>query len=162
MERALSKETEASNDIVIPRAAQRASQFLGVIQQVCREEQLGINLLPTKRSFRDSTVVLRSAIKAGRGNVLQLEVFADPQGNALHIGWQANRETVGGSTLGNMGLLGEMNAMSRMNANKAGNQRALSGILQAFDGMVFQPVAQQLLEAVQAEQGPRQNGFLGA
>ena len=158
----MSKETEASNDLVIPRAAGKASQFLGVIQKACQEEQLGINLLPTKRSFRDSTVVLRSSLKAGRGNALELEVFADPQGHALHIGWQANRVTIGGDVLGNRGLLGEMNAMSRAGANRAGNQRALSGILQAFDGLVFQPVAEQLMDAVRAEQGPKQNGFLGA
>lgn len=158
----MSKETEASNDLIIPRAAGRASQFLGVIQRACREENLGLNLQPTKRSFRDSTVVLRADIKAGRGNTLELEVFADPQGQALHIGWQANRLTIGGDVLGSRGLLGEMNAMSRAGANRAGNQRALSGILQAFDGLVFQPVAEQLAEAVRAEQSPRQNGFLGA
>jgi hypothetical protein len=158
----VSKETEVSSDFVIPRAADRAAQFLGVIQKACRGEGLDLNLQPTKRSFRDSTVVLRADIKAGRGNQLQLEVFADPQGNALHVGWQATRETVGGDFFGSVGMLGEINRAKTRNASKAGNQRALSGILQAFDSLVFQPVVQQLLDVVRAQQSPHQNGFLGA
>jgi hypothetical protein len=122
---------------------------------------LDLNLQPATRGFRDKTVVLRAPIKAGRGNVLDLEVFADPQGNSLHVGWQATREELGGP-LSNIGMFADMNNSRTRNANKAGNQRALSGILQAFDSLVFLPVVQQLSDAIRIEQKPQQNGFLGA
>ena len=156
------KHVEDEFDVVVRGGSGRAAQFLGVIQKMCQEEGLDVNLQPAKRSFRDSTVVLRGPLKVGRGNQLEMEVFADPQGTGLHVGWQATRATAGGSVLGNVGLLGEINAMRTRNAGKAGAVRAQSGILQAFNNMVFLPVVQQLTVAIQAERGPSQNGFLGA
>lgn len=157
----MSKEEEVGNDMVIPRAAGRSAAFLGVIQKTCRDEGLELNLQPAKRGWRDDTIVLRAPIKAGKGNSLELEVFADPQGNALHVGWQANRETIGGP-LANIGIFADANNRNIRNAGKAGNQRALSGILQSFNMMIFQPVVQQLMDAVRAEQAPKQNGFMDA
>jgi hypothetical protein len=158
----VSKEIEEQVDHVIPRASERAAQFLGVIQKTCVEEGLELDLQPTKRGWRDETIVLRGTIRAGRNNELQLEVFADPQGNSLHVGWQALRAIAGGQALGGIGLFGEINGRRMKAAGKSDNQRALSGILQAFNGMVYMPVVQQLTEAIRAEQGQRQNGFLGA
>jgi hypothetical protein len=156
------KDVEEQNDHVIANAASRANQFLGVIQKTCEDEGLGIILKPTKRSMRDATIVLRGKVPAGRGNDVELEVFADPQGKALHVGWQATRPVIGGKTLGSIGMFGEMNALARRKANNASNVRALSGALGAFNSMVYEPVVEQLIEAIRAEQGPAKNGFLGA
>jgi hypothetical protein len=59
-------------------------------------------------------------------------------------------------------MFGEINARRMKAAGNSNNQRNLSGILQAFNGMVYMPVVQQLSDAIKAEQGQRQNGFLGA
>lgn len=158
----MSKEIEEQVDNVIPRAAARAAQFLGVIQKTCEEEGLDLDLQPTRRSRRDDSIVLRGTIRAGRNNELELEVFADAQGTALHVGWQALRAIAGGQMLGNVGMFSDINARRSKAAAKSDNQRALSGILQAFNGMVYMPVVQQLSDAIRAEQGQRQNGFLGA
>jgi hypothetical protein len=123
---------------------------------------LGINLQPAKRSFRDATVVLRGPVNAGKGNTLELEVFADVMARNLHVGYQLSRPVAGGNALGHIGMFGEINAMARRGAGKAANVRAQSGIMQAFHGMVFLPVCQQLIDAVQQSQRPSQNGFLGA
>lgn len=155
-------ELEDQYDQIILGAADKAGAFLGVLQKRCQEQGLEINLQPAKRGFRDATVVLRGAIKAGRGNTLQLEVFADVMANNLHVGWQLSRPVAGGSALGNIGIFGEMNAMARRGANKTGNVRAQSGIMQAFQGIVFLPVLEELTYAVQQSKGPQQNGFLGA
>jgi hypothetical protein len=158
----MGKELEDQYDQIIPGAAGKAGAFLGVLQKRCEEQGLGINLQPTKRGFRDQSVVLRGAIKAGRGNTLELEVFADAMGNNLHVGYQLSRPVAGGSALSNVGIFGEMNAMARRGAGNAGNVRAQSGMMQAFHGMVFLPVLEQLTEAVQQSQSPPKNGFLGA
>ncbi len=156
----MGKEVEAYNDMVVPRAAGKGDTFLRVIQSTCRDEGLDLNLQPAKKSLRDKTIVLRAPIHAGRGNALELEVFADSQGNSLHVGWEASRPVVGGALAG-VGMFGEMNAMSRRGAARGNNQRQLSGVLQAFDSLVFMPVVQMLNDAVKQERGPRQNGFLG-
>jgi hypothetical protein len=157
----VSKEIEEQMDHTVPRAADKAAAFLGVIQETCRNEGLDLALQPVQRSRRDQSIVLRAPIHAGRGNVLELEVFADPMGSGLHVGWQATRETLGGDTFGSFGMLGEMNARRRKNAGKADNQRMLTGLLRSFNDLVYGPVVQQLSEAVAASQ-PRANGFLGA
>ena len=157
----MANEAIDSNDAIIPRAATRAAQFLSVIQQQVRQQGLDISLTPAKRGLRDPSVVLRAPLNVGRGNAVELEVFADPQGPALHAGWIAQRETLNGITQ-NLGLMRELDWLRNRNANSATAQRALSGTLQAFDGLVFRPVVQMLLEAVQAESAPPRNGFLGA
>jgi hypothetical protein len=158
----MSKEIEDNADHVIPRAAERAAQFLGVVQQTCQDEGLGIDLQPARRGRRDDSMVLRAAVPAGRGNNVEIEVFADPQGQSLHVGWIAYREVVGGTMLGGRGLMGDINRARQRNAGKLDNQRALAGSLSAFNSCVFMPVVQQLVDAVQAERGQRANGFLGA
>src|SRR6476469_9150423 len=45
----VSKEIEEQVDHVIPRASERAAQFLGVIQRTAVEEGLDLDLQPTKR-----------------------------------------------------------------------------------------------------------------
>jgi hypothetical protein len=158
----MSKEIEQQADHVIPRAGAKASQFLGVVQQVCQDEGITLDLQPERRDRRDETIVLRAAVPAGRGNTVNLEVFADAQGQNLHVGWIAYRELVGGKTFGNIGMLSDINRMRQRNAGKADNQRALAGVLATFNSCVFEPVVQQLVDAVQAERGQRVNGFLGA
>ena len=122
------------------------------------EEGLELDLQPTKRSWRDESIVLRGTIRAGRNNELQLEVFADPQGNSLHVGWQALRAIAGGQALGGIGLFGEINGRRMKAAGKSDNQRALSGILQAFNGMVYMPVVQQLTDAIRASRDSGRTG----
>jgi hypothetical protein len=82
--------------------------------------------------------------------------------NNLHVGYQVMRPVVGGRALSNVGIFRDMNNSMQRNANKGGNVRAQSGITQAFHGMVFLPVVQQLIEAVQASQRPAKNGFMGS
>lgn len=149
------------NDTLIPRAGSRAKQFLGVIHQRTTSEGLDVSFRPTKRSMRDSSIVLRGPLNVGRGNAVELEVYADPQGSALHVGWVAQREALNGVTQ-HLGLFQELNWLRNHNAGTAASERALNGILQAFDGMVFRPVVELLVEAVQGDTGPQRSGFLGA
>ena len=158
----MANEVEDQYDQIIPGAADKAGAFLGVIQKTCSEQGLGITLMPEKRSLRDSSTVLKGAVPAGKGNRLELEVFADVMARNLHVGYQLLRPMAGGSLLGNRGMMGEINAINRRNANKAGAVRAQSAIMQAFHGLVFLPVIQQLIDAVQQSQQPARNGFLGA
>ncbi len=156
-------ELEDQYDQIIPGAGDKAGAFLGVLKKTCEAQGLGITLQPAKRSMRDATVVLRGNLPAGKGNALQIEIFADQMGtNNLHVGYQVLRPVVGGGALSNVGLFREMNYATQRNAGKAGNVRAQSAITQAFHGMVFLPVVQQLIDAVQVSQRPAQNGFLGA
>ena len=158
----MSKEIEEQVDHVIPRAGERAAQFLGVIQKTCVEEGLELDLQPTKRSWRDESIVLRGTIRAGRNNELQLEVFADPQGNSLHVGWQALRAIAGGQALGGIGLFGEINGRRMKAAGQVGQparpQRDPPGLQR--DGLHARGPAADRCHP--GEQGQRQNGFLGA
>jgi hypothetical protein len=155
------KELEDKFDTVVPGAAGRGGQFLGVLQKRCQQEGLGINLRLAERPRRTGGgVILKADVKASRDNVFELEVFADDMGSSLHVGWEVRRTYVGGSVLGNVGMFGAVNAGIERRANKVGSQRAQSGLMQAFHLTVFMPVAQQLVDAVQVRQG--QNGFLGA
>lgn len=158
----MAREVEDQFTQLVPRAAGRAAQFLGVLKQANDTEGLGIPLAATNRSFRDKSVVLRGKVPAGKGNAVELEVFADPQGSALHVGWQVQRNVVGGALSG-IGMMQEFNFQNIKNSGKASNVRQLTGAMTAFQDLVFLPVLQQLVEAVEAENaGPRPNGFLGA
>ena len=157
-------ELEDQYDQIIPGAGDKAGAFLGVLKKTCEEQGLGIVLQPAKRSIRDASVVLRGNLPAGKGNALQIEIFADRMGTShnLHVGYQVLRPVVGGGALSSVGIFRELNYATQRNAGKAGNVRAQSAITQAFHGMVFLPVVQQLIEAVQQSQRPAQHGFLGS
>lgn len=156
------REIVDGNDTVVPQAAAMASKFLTAIARRTLDEGLDIDLHGARRGIRDLTPILRATVKAGYQNDVQLEVFADPQGRGLHVGWHASRLEIGGF-LSQQGSFGRANAMNRAIGGTANKQRKLAGILQSFELLVFRPVVDQLVEAMRVQQsGSSGNGFLGA
>ena len=87
----MSRSIDENFDQLIPNAADRAGQFLGVMQKRCHAESIGIDLVPTKPERKKDRVILEGVLPAG-ARPRRLEVFADPTGRALHVGWQTTVE----------------------------------------------------------------------
>ena len=155
----MSRRIDDSFDQLIPNAADRAGQFLGVLQKRCRAEGIGIDLVPTKPERRTDRVILVGNLSAGV-RARHLEVFADPMGRALRVGWQTTVE-VNTGLLANSTFVRYIEAdIDRKDAN-AKHVHRLSGILQAFHELVFLPVLQQLADAIETAYGRSQGGFFG-
>ena len=132
---------------LIPEAADRAGQFLGVLQKRCQAEGIGIDLLPTKPKRNNHRVILVGSVPAG-ARPRQLEVFADPIGRALHLGWQTTVELTAGP-LSNTTFFRQLEAgIDRLDTGSEQVNR-LNGVLRAFHELVFLPVLQQLVDAVE-------------
>jgi hypothetical protein len=157
----MSRNIDEGFDQLIPYAADRAGQFLGVLQKRCQAESIGIDLVPTKSQRKKDRVILVGSVPAG-ARPRRLEVFADPTGRALHVGWQTTVE-VNAGLLANTAFFQNLEVgMDRLDA-KSENVNRLSGVLRGFQELVFLPVLQQLadaMEKVRARQS--QSGFFGA
>lgn len=160
----MAREIEEHFDEIIPGAADRANQFLGVVRDRCNQEGIGIELRP--HEFRRSKrLVLRGHLQVGKllrkSRPMQIEVFADPVGSSLQVGWQLTKE-------GAPEMLMGFNSVARgqMMQDKADyspeNVRQLNAILGAFHQTVFRPVLFQLTDALDRQRQSGGGGFLGA
>jgi hypothetical protein len=153
------KDVEDQFSHIVVGAADRAQQFLGVVQQRCDEMQIGLQLEAFQRSARSGGgMALRGNLKYGQG----IEVFAQPMGPSLQVGYQLTTHQAGGALAG-IGLFGEINTRRAKMQSKTGNVREVAGMVQAFNQLVLGPVIQELTDAVAQQRGaPNRNGFLGA
>ena len=70
---------------IVPGAAAKADQFLRVVRDRCNNMQIGLTLEAAQRSRRDGGgQCLKGDLGSGQG----IEVFADPMGPGLHVGFQ--------------------------------------------------------------------------
>jgi hypothetical protein len=157
------KEVQDGENQFIPGAASYNEKFLGIVLQRCNESGLGITLGPVRVGRKDPRTVLRGSITFGNAwkgkRPYTLEVYADPQGQNLQVGYQLTTDEIGG-LIGNTAF-GSRLAQSQSNIhNDPKTQRELTGILQGFNQMVFLPTLQDLVEAVGVQRPA--NGFLGA
>jgi hypothetical protein len=156
------KEVEDSFDQFVPGAAVHSDKFLGVVQQRCNTAGLGITLGPAKTSRKNDRVVMRGVITFGnawRAKGYTLEVYADPRGDALQVGYQLTTEELGGFLANTEYGARVQQGQTRIH-NDPNTLRQLNGILQGFHQMVFLPTLQDLVNALGA---PRPSGgFLGA
>ena len=154
----MAKESILSEDHLIPHAGPRAEQFLGVIQQETLNQGLGIEFVAGRRSMRDKTIVLRAPLKVGRAADLELEVWAEPQGAALHVGWSAQEKVADSWNAWGR----DIQTIKQFGSNVQDAERKMRGMVQAFHNLVYQPVVQMLVEATQQRRTPGNDGFLGA
>jgi hypothetical protein len=159
------KELQEGDSEFIAGAASYADKFLGVIQQRCNEAGIGVVLAPIRVGRKqENRVVMRGTVTMGstwKGKKpYLLEVYADPAGQNLQVGFQLSTEEVGGFMANtNAGMHAYAKGV-RIN-NDPDTQRRLKGILQGFYQMVFAPTVQDLTDVVAASR-QRSNGFLGA
>jgi hypothetical protein len=157
------KEIQDSFDQVVPGAAGHSDTFLGVVQRRCSEAGLGLELRPMKADRRSDRVVMRGSVTFGNAwkgtRPYTLEVYADPIGPSLQVGYQLTTSEIGG-------MLAQTNFGSRLDYkqskihNDPNTQRQLSGILQSFHQLVFLPTLQDLVDAIGVSRPS--GGFLGA
>jgi hypothetical protein len=146
---------------IVPGGADRGEQFLRIVRDRCNEMNIGLTLSAAKRGRRDGGgTCLKGDLGAGRG----IEVFADPMGPGLHVGFQLTNAVAGGNALSGVGIFGDINKVRSMRQNRGGHIRAVEGKINGFQQLVLAPVIQELTEAIAIQQGTRQagNGFLGA
>jgi hypothetical protein len=157
----ISRSIDENFDQLIPNAADRAGQFLGVLQKRCQAEGIGVDLVPTKPERKKDRVILVGSVPAG-ARPRRLEVFADPTGRALHVGWQTTVQVNTGVLAGTTFVRHLEAGIDQIDA-KSEHVNRLSGILRAFHEMVFLPVLQQLADATErAHRAQSQSGFFGA
>lgn len=165
------QEVQDNFDQVVPNAAAHSEMFLRVVRDRCNEAGMGLTLTPVRADRKTDRVVMRGDVKFG--NALKtvrrytLEVYADPRGAVLQVGWQLNSHEMDGPSLGQRALFGSMAAgADRWNRkqtrlhNDPNTQRELNGVVQGFHQMVFLPTLQDLMSAV--GQGAGGRGFLHA
>ena len=147
-------------DELVPGAGDRAAEFLGVVRDRCSAAGIGIELRP-HAGRRKRRLVLRGRLQLGKGLLktrpMQLEVFADPVGNALQVGWHVTKEVKGETSFKSVAFAEDM--QDRLD-NRLDSQRQMSGILTAFDKLVFQPVLKELAAAVEGSAPGGPAGFL--
>lgn len=140
---------ETGNDLVIPHAAHLSGKFLNVIQQHCDDEDFGLTLAPRQVKGR---VFLIGKIQFGnvwmRSKERHLVVFADAAGNSLHVGWQLTAED---QTFAHM-MSGTLRSAAHMNDiidARPDFQRQITTVLLTFNDLVFEPVVDLLVDAVE-------------
>ena len=159
------KEVQESENQFIAGAAARQNDFLGVIMKRCNAAGLGVTLAPVQlgrkqgnRTVMRGSIVFGNAWKGKRPYIL--EVYADPSGSNLQVGFQLTTEEMGGIMANTNFGARVANTQTKIH-NDPNTQRQLSGVLQGFYQMVFMPTVQDLIDAVGAA-GRQSNGFLGA
>lgn len=160
---AIFKEVQDSFDEVIPGAAKHADTFLDVIQRRCNKSGIGIELAAAApdrkqpdRIVMQGSVTFGNAWKGKRPYTLQ--VYADPVGKMLQVGWQVITSELGG-VLSNSRMFVDLNNKQAAIHNDPNTIRQLTGILQAFHKSVFLPTLQNVVDAVEVKS--RGKGFSG-
>lgn len=159
------RELQEDESEFIPGAAGYSEKFLDVIQQRCDDAQLGIALgLVRVGRKSDPRFIMRGTITFGNAwkgkKPYMLEVYADPAGPNLQVGFQLSTDEIGGMMANTNFGVRAYNTSVKIH-NDPNTQRQLHGILQGFYQLVFAPTVQDLMEVV--GRGRQQtNGFLGA
>lgn len=161
----MAQELEQQFEELVPFAADRAHQFLGVVKQRTSDEGLPLSLQAKSERKTDRTVLM-GTLQAGnwmaKGRELTLTVFADPIGSSLQVGWQLSSPGTPMFVMGRDAYATGM-AVQSMVDSKPENVRKISAILNAFHQAVFLPTLMQLADAVErARQQQSRDGFLGA
>jgi len=139
--------TVALNDDVVPAAAPHAGAFLRAFHDRARAEQLPITFTVLERG-RGATqrTILRAEFRVGgmlsRSSRYRLEVFADPVGSGLQVGFQLLEPVPG------MLASPRVHEANRYVNSLPRNERELSSIMHAVERAVFVPVVQQLVDTV--------------
>jgi hypothetical protein len=149
---------------VIPGAGDYGEKFLGVIKTQCDQAGIGLQLYPHQPDKRAQRFVLQGSIPIqttsmfkGKGRGASIQVYADRVGTstALTVGWQLVSES--GMREGNVLLrntqagVREIDKLNRQDSDPD-RIRQINAAVQAFHGIVFQPVMQQLADAVRPQQ----------
>lgn len=144
--------TVTTHDEVVPGAAPHAERFLATVLGRSEAEGIPLRLASaTKGLGAKRRSILRAEFRVGglltRSPRYRLEVFADPIGSALHVGFQVDAPQAG--------VIGPY-LMSRRGAmvgdwlqSLPRNQRELAQLVGGFDTTVFVPTVQQLVDAVE-------------
>ncbi|TWE10499.1 hypothetical protein [Rudaeicoccus suwonensis] len=155
-------EMHGSFDYMVNGAAHNGPLFLKTVQDRCNAQDLGIKLAP-KAAGKGRTVMHGEVVmgRAFRGRVpFHFQVFADRKGPLLHVGYQlTTTDTPAG--YGYRGRMGEAMYVGQQRViADPDTQRQLSGMIQAFHLVVFDPTLRQLVESVGGN--IPSNGFMGA
>ena len=148
-------------EIVIAQAGDYAQQFLGVIQQKTVEEGLALDFKAFRKDRSGEEVILRSPLPQIKSTSMNFEVYASRQGRALQCGWQVLVNPVGDLLKSGWTLSGGLGTGIDFTVAGAKDEKTISGLCRAFDGLVFKVVAQQLSEAVSWNRSNGREGFLG-
>lgn len=156
------RELQVFFDEMVPGAADKANLFLQVLQERAQAENLGLTFAAKElRKTRQLVLVapIQLAGKLFTGAPMQLMVHADPVGSALQVGWQLTEDSVH-SSLMVFDSVASGQASRTMRNYTPDAQRKLNGLLNAFHGVVFMPVLELLVEAIE-QKGRSGRGFSG-
>lgn len=162
----MAHDLQDSFEELIPMAGAKADTFLNVILQESQKHDLGLAFTP-KTMRKTQQVVLEAPIRLGsmvaRGATIKLVVHAEPVATALQVGWQLTEDS-GSQTLAMLSDNYAYKMAKKQQRNmKPENQRQLMGTLRGFHQIVFLPVMQMLIDAVQQTSRPQGGGgFMGA
>lgn len=145
--------TVALADEIVPTAAPYGAQFLHEILTRTEAEGLAdrLNFRPfTRGRGANAGHALRAEFAVGgfftRGPRHRLEVFADPVGSALQVGWQLSTPMAG--VVGAMVVSPRAREVNAWLSSLPRNERELSQIVRGFESTVYLPVLAQLVDAV--------------
>lgn len=161
----MAHDLQDSFEELIPMAAEKADTFLNVILQESQKHDLGLIFQP-KNIRKTQQVVLEAPIKFGnivaRGATIKVVVHAEPVATALQVGWQLTEDS-GSQTFAMLSDNYAYKMAKKRDRNlKPENQRKLMATLQGFHKIIFLPVMQMLIEAVEQTSRPQGGGFMGA
>jgi hypothetical protein len=151
-------------DQIIPNAASKAEQFLGVIQKTTVDSGIPLSFVAEK-ARKTGRVCLVGTIQVGstfrKTRPMKMEVYADAMGNSLQVGWQLSKAQLSGfaATFDSNVAAAAWQDLRDMHPD---NIRQVNGILSAFHETVFLPVMGFLVDAVGRPSDPQSGGFLNA
>ncbi len=136
----------------IPGAAAQAEPFLEAVLLAARSEGVPAPL-ELKRDRKGRTVLRARKIRFGgfmnKSRPMQLEVFADPMGRNLNVGWQLTALTANGWAA-ESGLNPTMEAAKDRKDRSPQVQREIAALIDSFQEGAFLPSMHRLLESVGA------------
>ncbi len=158
----MARRREDGFEQIVPGAADMSGKFLGVLQRRCKQEGLDLEL-HVHEARRSKRLTLRAPILMKRSRPLELEVFADPVGNALQVGWLLSRQVAHPLMEAMSDNISGGQAVMDIMESSMSIQNDLNRLLNAFHELVFIPVLNQLVDAVQRTRGLESggSGFLG-
>ena len=149
----------------VPGGADRASDFLSAVLQAAQAEGVPAELKLNKQ--RKGRMVLQAnKIRFGgfmsKSRPMRLEVYADPVGKNLNVGWQLSALTLTGM-MANAGANPAMEAKKDRKDNSPQVRRELESFLAAFHEGAFLPTLIELADSLGPSQtGAQRQGFFGA
>lgn len=138
---------ETSSSLTIPHGAPYAERFLTTILTRTEQMAFGLDLSPREnrgRLFLEAKLVFGNFWK--RSKERRLEVFADPIGPSLSVGWQLSAK----GTLIPTELAQTAAALGDMVDADPRFQRELEAVVVTFNDLVFEPVVDLLVDAIES------------